>query len=88
MFKAWPKIPRLENEVYHITEKIDGTNGSIIIKSLGDSNVDTDTIYFSPTGYGVWAQSRTRLITPEKDNTSLSGAEGVRLKAPVGRGEE
>lgn len=68
MFKAWPKIPRLENEVYHITEKIDGTNGSIIIKSLGDSNVDTDTIYFSPTGYGVWAQSRTRLITPEDDN--------------------
>lgn len=22
MFRAWPKIPRLENEVYHITEKL------------------------------------------------------------------
>lgn len=31
MFKAWPKIHRLENEVYHISEKIDGTNACIII---------------------------------------------------------
>jgi hypothetical protein len=51
MFKAWPKIPRLENEVYHITEKIDGTNACVIINEQG-----------------VFAQSRTRLITPEDDN--------------------
>ncbi len=50
-FKAWPKIPRLENEVYHITEKIDGTNAAIIINEQG-----------------IFAQSRTRLITPEDDN--------------------
>lgn len=51
MFRPWRKIPRLENEVYHITEKIDGTNGCIII-----------------TEEGVFAQSRTSLITPEDDN--------------------
>jgi len=32
MFKAWPKIPRLENEIFHITEKIDGTNACIVIE--------------------------------------------------------
>lgn len=51
MFRGWPKIPRLENEIYHITEKIDGTNACIII-----------------TEEDVFAQSRTRLITPEDDN--------------------
>lgn len=56
MFKSWPKIPRLENEVYHITEKIDGTNACIIIKA-------TDQGCFN-----IYAQSRTRLITPEDDN--------------------
>lgn len=30
-FKHWPKIPRIENEAWAITEKIDGTNGVIAI---------------------------------------------------------
>lgn len=51
-FKAWPKIPRLSNETYFITEKIDGTNACIIIDEEGN--------------FGC--QSRTRLITPEDDN--------------------
>lgn len=58
MFRKWPKIPRLENEVYHITEKIDGTNACIIICPDGND-----------TGQMVaLAQSRTRLITPKDDN--------------------
>lgn len=51
-FLPWPKIPRLENEQYLFTEKIDGTNACVVI------NPD-----------GSWfAQSRTRIITPESDN--------------------
>jgi len=51
-FIKWPKIPRLENEVFHISEKIDGINACIVITDNGN----------------VGAQSRTRLITPESDN--------------------
>lgn len=51
-FIKWPKIPRLENEVFHISEKIDGTNACIVITDKGE----------------VGAQSRTRLITPKDDN--------------------
>jgi len=51
-FKAWPKIPRLSNEKYFITEKIDGTNAAVIITEDGE----------------IGAQSRNKLITPEDDN--------------------
>lgn len=73
MFKAWPKIPRLENEVYHITEKIDGTNACIIIQPYDKyEHVEVNPLYYtkidSYTNLGLFAQSRTRLITPEDDN--------------------
>ena len=53
-FKAWPKIPRWSNESYVITEKIDGTNGCIIITEDGD----------------VFSQSRSRILdeSSEWDN--------------------
>src|SRR5436305_1822690 len=50
-FNAFPKIARLNRECV-ITEKIDGTNASILI--------DEDGV--------VMAGSRTRWITPENDN--------------------
>lgn len=69
MFKAWPKIPRVENRKEYYTEKIDGTNACIIIQ---ETKADiTGCLYqhqVSDIEYGVWAQSRTRLITPEDDN--------------------
>lgn len=71
MFKAWPKIPRLENEVYHITEKIDGTNAAIIIQQgdpINFNGVLVDWVLLNNTNYCIAAQSRTRLITPEDDN--------------------
>lgn len=69
MFKAWPKIPRLENEVYHITEKIDGTNAAIIIQQkTADNKLPVPIPICETDSYYVWAQSRTRLITPEDDN--------------------
>jgi hypothetical protein len=51
-FKPWPKIPRLSNEIYTITEKIDGTNACIVIDDQGN----------------IQAQSRNRLIYPWSDN--------------------
>lgn len=54
-FSAWPKIPRLNRDIV-ITEKIDGTNGAIIIDEEGR----------------VGAQSRNRLITPEQDNAGFA----------------
>ena len=72
MFKAWPKIPRLENEIYHITEKIDGTNACIIV---------TEEVLF--------AQSRTKLITPESDNYGFAkwverNGEVLKSELPIG----
>lgn len=53
-FKEWPKIPRWQNESYVITEKLDGTNGCIIITEVGD----------------IFAQSRSRILdqTSSGDN--------------------
>ncbi len=45
-FQEWPKIPRWQNESYVITEKIDGSNGCIIVTDYGD----------------VFAQSRSRIL--------------------------
>ena len=75
MFRAWPKIPRLENEIYYITEKIDGTNACIIIskdaydvkEALAEVEDGHDDLGW-PTYVYVPAQSRTRLITTEDDN--------------------
>lgn len=50
-FKEFPKIPRLNRDCI-ITEKIDGTNASILIGENGE----------------FMAGSRTRWITPESDN--------------------
>ena len=51
-FKKWESIPRENPFKVTITEKIDGTNGCIIIQD----------------GEIVGVQSRKRLITPEDDN--------------------
>jgi hypothetical protein len=53
-FKEWPKIPRWSNESYVITEKIDGTNGCIVITEDGD----------------IFVQSRSRILdeTSSGDN--------------------
>jgi len=71
MFRSWPKIPRLENEVYHITEKIDGTNAAVVIQVGHPGAFDgtvVDWCVVNDTNYCIFAQSRTRLITPDEDN--------------------
>ncbi len=56
-FEPWPKIPRLYREIV-ITEKIDGTNAGIFIPLWDEGSVSGP----------VYASSRKRWITPEKDN--------------------
>lgn len=55
-FKAWGKIPRENPFNVTITEKINGTNGCIIIRD----------------GSIVGVQSRNRLITPKDDNYNFA----------------
>lgn len=54
-FKVWPKIPRYKNEKIVITEKIDGSNGAIIITDWGD----------------VFAQSRNRILKPDSSDDNF-----------------
>lgn len=68
MFKPWPKIPRLTNEKEYYTEKLDGTNACIVISF---KEPDDKAIAHQLTEVGIvsmWAQSRTKLITPTEDN--------------------
>ena len=80
-FQGWPKIPRLASP-FIITEKIDGTNSAVLILPLSEVDhfqVEGGPIEFfdgerekvlavTPDDYVVFAQSRTRFITPESDN--------------------
>lgn len=71
-FEAWPKIPRWNRSVV-ITEKIDGTNGAIIIEPQDDFTAAEDPFrlaFVDHEGgrYQVHAQSRTRLVRPGADN--------------------
>lgn len=80
-FKEWPKTPRLLRNIT-ITEKIDGTNAAIGIVQV-DAGAETDSpdpsiiayITTSDALMGVYAQSRSRLITPGKstDNYGFAG---------------
>lgn len=69
-YPAFDKIPRL-NRTAVISEKIDGTNGLVAI--FRDENVpvemaSTPLAIASLDGLSLYAGSRTRWITPEKDN--------------------
>lgn len=68
-FTEWPKTTRLFRDMV-VTEKIDGTNAAIRIEAL--SKVSQGCLGTPPIaavdGYGIWAQSRKRLIFPGSDN--------------------
>lgn len=61
-FQEWPKIPRWQNETYVITEKIDGSNGCIIVTEYGD----------------VFAQSRTRILDETKSGDNYGFCKWVK----------
>ena len=76
VFSAWPKIARLNRDIV-ITEKIDGTNAAIGIGppagSISVVEAGGFTAYSPESGAGrVWAQSRSRIITPEDDNMGFA----------------
>lgn len=85
-FKPWPKTPRLYRDVT-ITEKIDGTNGAVIVKEFPygthvDGEPSNARLVFGPVKmdletpaveYLVAAQSRRRVITPHNDNHGFAG---------------
>lgn len=71
-FVAYPKTPRLFREVV-ITEKIDGTNGAVIIEKVTADDLAENVVILNygspePTYFRVSAQSRKRLVTPDDDN--------------------
>ena len=75
-FKAWPKIPRLASP-FIVTEKIDGSNGTIVILEKFDHEEPEAGAVATVTGglgyYEVHVQSRNRFITPEQDNFGFAG---------------
>jgi hypothetical protein len=82
-FKEWPKTPRLLRNIV-ITEKIDGTNAAIGIIPSDDYN-DPNIIahvQFGDDFFGVYAQSRSRLITPGKSTDNYGFAGWVQSNAP------
>lgn len=68
-FKPFPKMARLSRECI-ITEKIDGTNASIYIGPTDCKDPKSIATFFDKDGnaLGMWAGSRTRLITTADDN--------------------
>lgn len=70
-FQAFPKIPRLHRGIT-ITEKIDGTNAAVGVIVLEDTNEEDarlgTVVEVEDASYLVYAQSRTRIIVPGKDN--------------------
>lgn len=71
-FQEWPKTTRLFRDCI-ITEKLDGTNACVIFKKLDMKNPNGSIgairiIEGSGSYFGLFTQSRKRLITPENDN--------------------
>lgn len=75
-FQGFPKLHRLSRDVI-ITEKIDGTNACVVIQPYDGDRDDIDSLprpvavldetETTPV-LGMYAQSRTRIITPDDDN--------------------
>lgn len=69
-FTEFPKMARLSREVV-ITEKIDGTNAGVVIVDVRDPSyfqADEHILAHVDNQFAVYAQSRTRMITPADDN--------------------
>lgn len=91
-FEPWPKIARLNRDIV-VTEKIDGTNAAVLIVSAANADLPAApqgrgalpyliATVADATGqlFYVFAQSRTRFITPDADNFGF--AKWVEANAP------
>jgi hypothetical protein len=73
-FTEFPKMPRLSRGMI-ITEKIDGTNGQIVITESGDYNNPYNLLGVELSreeGLLMFAGGRTRWITPTDDNAGFA----------------
>lgn len=72
-FKAFPKIPRLENEKMFVTEKIDGTNAQITIKEGKLVSVGSRNRFIKPGddnyGFAKWANENESELVKLGDGT-------------------
>ena len=96
MFERFPSLTRFSHG-WTITEKLDGTNAAINIvlddeSSLGDVTIHADSLIARVDGFGVFAQNRSKLITPGKstDNNGFArfvqdNAEEIVAKLGEGR---
>jgi RNA ligase len=70
-FQEFPKIPRLNRDVC-ITEKIDGTNGCVVVEDEVQPKAWYDWWSEPRIERKVYAQSRNRLLTPDNDNAGFA----------------
>jgi hypothetical protein len=80
MFEKFPSLTRFSHG-WTITEKLDGTNACVIILPINHSESDGLAIAFGGGGYGLWAQSRTKLIQPGKSTDNHGFARFVQENA-------
>ena len=64
-FVEFPKMARLSRQCI-VTEKIDGTNAAVVVQEL--DGYEAEGAIWQQGGLAVFAQSRTRFITPQDDN--------------------
>lgn len=64
-FVEFPKMARLSRECI-VTEKIDGTNAAVVIEAT--EGHEAPGAIWQSDGIAIFAQSRTRFITPADDN--------------------
>lgn len=69
-FQEFPKMARFSREVI-VTEKIDGTNAAVVIEDglIGETPPNAIT---KIGNMNIYAQSRTRFITPQDDNAGFA----------------
>jgi hypothetical protein len=64
-FKAWPKIARLNRDIY-ITEKIDGTNAAVIVTENGEVAAQSRSRVITPEddnfGFAAWVQKNATAL--------------------------
>lgn len=75
-FNEWPKMARFSRTII-ITEKIDGTNSSIFIQDASLEEAEDSNIIAIVNGFSIRAGSRTRWITPTKNNDNYGFAKWV-----------
>lgn len=85
-FEEFKKIPRLFRDCT-ITEKIDGTNGQIVVKDAMDGELNDfkplTSVEYEGKLYYVLAGSRNRWIYPEKGQDNSGFAAWVLDRAPL-----